>query len=296
VHAPPPAKPASRQRTVVRAFTLIELLVSIAVIGILLGLLAPALRAVRRGAGVAQCRARLASIGVMVETFASEHAGALPTFDYPLDLQGVADPVLAPEWGAGGGGWLVLPISEIWFWAYQLRGYAAEDPDEQLLRAVEQLSCPVVYDEWLAALPPAERDGAVGDPMTSPQASYVRSVALFTAPGAWMDADDPPDVNAVHARRRTSDVAHPANKGALVEAAAHHERARTKLEAAQSERFNVLAADGHVERRRADASTPPIGFVGATTGFEDPPIARDRWRATGMRYISTLRGTAGRDW
>ena len=226
-----------------------ELLVSIAIIGALIGISAPALHAVRRRAGVIECETRLASIGAMYDLYAAEHSGALPTFEYPLDLQGVADPVLAPEWGVGGGGWLVLPISEIWFWAYQLRNYAAEDPDEQIFQTVERLSCPVVYSEWLASLPPDQRDGAVRDPMVSPQASYAHSTALFTQRGPWLVHGETPDVNAIHAPAPMSDVVHPSNKAMLVESAAHHGSARTKLEETSAEKFNVLAVDGHVERR-----------------------------------------------
>ncbi len=275
---------------------MIELLVTIAVIAVLLGVSAPALQSVRRNSISAHCRARLASIGLMHATYASEHQDRYPTFEYPLDLAGVADPILAPEWGAGGGGWLVLPISEIWFWGYQLRPYAAEDPETEVMRTVEALSCPVVHNEWITSLPPEQLDGAVRDPMQPIQNSYVRSAALFTRASAWDDSAPPPDVNAEHAPVRVSEMAFPSSKAVLVEASSHHSRSRVRLESASVEQVNILAADGHIERGRVVDALAPVGFVGASTGFEQPPIARDRWIDTGLPYISTRHGHLGRDW
>lgn len=277
-------------------FTMIELLVTIAVIAVLLGISAPALQSVRRNTISAQCQARLASIGLMHAAYASEHQDRYPTFEYPVDLNGVADPILAPEWGAGGGGWLLLPISEIWFWGYQLRSHAAEDHDAEVMRTIEALSCPVVYDDWLAGLPLEQLEGAVRDPMQPIQDSYVRSAALFTSASAWNDRSAPPDINAVHAPVRAADVSFPSTKTLLVEASTHHSRSRVRLESAGTERVNILAADGHVERRRVIDASRPAGFVGATTGFERPPIARDRWSETGLAYVSTENGHLGRDW
>lgn len=277
-------------------FTMIELLVTIAVIAVLLGISAPALQSVRRNSTSAQCRARLASIGLMHAAYASEHKDMYPTFEYPVDASGVADPILAPEWGVGGGGWLVLPISEIWFWGYQLRPYAAEDPETEVMRTVEALSCPVVHNEWITSLPPEQLEGDVRDPMRPIQNSYVRSTALFTRASAWNDPSAPPDVNAAHAPVRIAEVSFPSSKAVLVEASSHHSRSRARLESAGVEQVNILAADGHVERRRVIDAMTPMGFVGASTGFEQPQIEPDRWIDTGLPYVSTRAGHLGRDW
>jgi prepilin-type N-terminal cleavage/methylation domain-containing protein len=55
-----------------RAFTLVELLVVIAIIGILIGILIPAVGAVRRTAKEAGCKAALQAIGTGLETFRAD--------------------------------------------------------------------------------------------------------------------------------------------------------------------------------------------------------------------------------
>jgi len=290
--------PHTTTRRPVAGFTLIEALVVIGIISVILGILLPTLAMVRRDATTLQCKARLASIGKLYEMYAADHRGRLPTHEYAVDAQGVADPLLVPEWGVGGGGWLILPVSEINFWGYNLRGYVVDDPDRSLLTAVEQLSCPVIFREWFESLPLEQQEGAVQDPMASPQASYSHSVALFTSPGAWSDPDSPPDVNRAHAPVQLSQVAAPSTKTNLVETASHHERRRVRLDqgAPTSEQYNLLAVDGHVQRRSARDAREPAGFVADRTGLERPRIDRDQFADSGIPYISTQRGALGRDW
>ncbi|MEN0020838.1 MAG: type II secretion system protein [Planctomycetota bacterium] len=66
-----------------RAFTLIELLVSIAVIGVLLSILLPALSAARNSAQTAVCAANLRQIALISWTYADENNGFGPALGQP---------------------------------------------------------------------------------------------------------------------------------------------------------------------------------------------------------------------
>lgn len=67
-----------------RAFTLIELLVTVSIISVLIGILIPALGAVRESAKRTACRANLRSVGLGLQVFMNGNDGVLPRA-LPLD-------------------------------------------------------------------------------------------------------------------------------------------------------------------------------------------------------------------
>jgi len=70
-----------------RAFTLIELLVVIAIIGVVAGLLFPAVAKVRARAAHARCAAQLHDIGEMLQMYFGENRNTLPKVNMMPSLQ-----------------------------------------------------------------------------------------------------------------------------------------------------------------------------------------------------------------
>jgi prepilin-type N-terminal cleavage/methylation domain-containing protein/prepilin-type processing-associated H-X9-DG protein len=89
-----------------RGFTLIELLVVIAIIGILIGLLLPAVQKARESANRVKCTNNLKQMGVAVHNFASTYNGRMPYSWYPNGQVG--------NWTMAGGSvfYVLLPFLE----------------------------------------------------------------------------------------------------------------------------------------------------------------------------------------
>ncbi len=128
-------RPQARPRW---AFTLIELLVVIAIIGILIGLLLPAVQKVRAAAAVSQCQNNLKQIGVALHNYYSSYKYFPPGY-----VDGNTDPNSTPDNDVGPG----------WGWAAYLLPYLEQNNVYNQINFQQTVGTGVNAQVSLTALP-----------------------------------------------------------------------------------------------------------------------------------------------
>ncbi len=133
--------PVSRVKMKRHAFTLVELLVVIAVIGILIGMLLPAVQNVREAARRTDCMNRLRQIGLATTMFHDSHNAFPPARLYPKKF-----PVRPYDKGLDQPSWLVriLPYIEQtnFYEEWNLSRSYSNHPDEVISQPMELFICP----------------------------------------------------------------------------------------------------------------------------------------------------------
>lgn len=273
-----------------RGVTLIEILVVLAIIGVLVGITAPALRAARREADSALCLSTLRTMAEAFTLYAADHTDHSPVMPFLRDPDGIIrqDMFLDP-WSARPSenfstSVFALPSDHVRYWAWPLRTYITDESPTAPFRAEEAVSCPVVFREY------SDADSGFAHPIYLGFLSYLHSPAFFTRPSAW-SGDGEVSMNRDYESVLMSGVAHPSKKALLVERQSYHSGQRRFIYEAAPERFNVLAADGHVEVRRGDEAATPRIVEGDLAGGLPCP-----WCGAPVPYLTTTGGIDGVDW
>jgi len=253
------------------------MLVVVGVLALLLGIMAPALASVVRLSGRTACQARLHDIGRVYALYASDNRGEWPTM--PRDDCGDG-PVAIDAWGDNGH--FAHPIDEIVLWAHPLRGYL---PDDAPGTAVVSFSCPTYLSRAVDRNP-----RILALPGAASWNSYVHSPALFTRASAWTASNAPVEVNSAYRVVRLDQVTAPSRKVNLIEPMGHHHGDPVALLEPSRQRYNLLAADAHVEARRVGEAMPGVAMTGQNDELPS------HWLGRRIPFLTSLRGAAGADW
>lgn len=160
-----------------KAFTLIELLVVISIIGILIGLLLPAVQKVRESASRIQCSNNLKQLGLATHNFATTFDGKLPTITHEVAPGSEGSVMVA-----------LLPYLE------QENLYKAYKNPANMRAASRYGSNPTNYNSMIIKVPfvcnsdYSETSGKV--PSGWAGTSYAGNAFVFSKLG-WFTVDDP---------------------------------------------------------------------------------------------------------
>jgi prepilin-type N-terminal cleavage/methylation domain-containing protein len=193
-----------------RGFTLVELLVVIAIIGILVGLLLPAVQAIREAARRTQCLNNLKQLGLALHNYEGAYK-AFPESRWSPD--GTSGYVIPPAQGAGTSSWLswsvsILPYIEQlavadsfdfkkpWFDVYNVPSVSTQ---------LEMFTCPTTPDSPRTD-PYHLRGAAAGDYGTINEVHNTVFTTVLSPPITGLPVESREGALAKQKKNRTRDI------------------------------------------------------------------------------------------